>query len=205
MTESGTEAALVDAAEARFATEGIDRASLRAVMRDAGTDPGAIHYHFKGRQALAEVVLDRVLVPLNGRRIDLLDELAPHARSLPSLIEALIRPDVEAAHHLERRGAGRARLMGSIYLHPAAFVTKRVEERFRPVAARFIPHLISAAPHVTPDVLAWRVRWPIFGTLGALLADPDELHSSTADELINRLVDTLTGALEAPSNHRRTT
>ena len=161
MTEQSTLVALLDTAEARFASDGIDRASLRAVMRDAGTDPGAIHYHFKGRQALAEAVLDRVLVPLNDRRIELLESLRAGERSLPRLVEALVRPDVEAAHELERRGAGRARLMGAIYLNPATFVTARVEERFRPVAARFMPDLVAAAPGVPPDVLAWRVRWPI--------------------------------------------
>ena len=205
MTEQSTLVALLDAAEARFASDGIDRASLRAVMRDAGTDPGAIHYHFKGRQALAEAVLDRVLVPLNDRRIELLESLRAGERSLPRLVEALVRPDVEAAHELERRGAGRARLMGAIYLNPAAFVTARVEERFRPVAARFMPDLVAAAPGVPPDVLAWRVRWPIFGTLGALLADPAELHNHVPDELIDRLVDTLAPALGAPTHPRRTT
>lgn len=204
MTETATTNALVDAAEAHFAADGVDRASLRAVMRDAGTDPGAVHYHFKGRRALAEAVLDRVLVPLNNRRIELLDQLDPTDRPLAALVEALTRPDVEAAHALEQRGSGRARLMGAIYLEPAAFVTARVEERFRPVAARFIPQMITAAPDVAPDLLAWRVRWPVFGTLGALLADPDELHAHETDDLVARLVDTLTAALGAPTNHGST-
>ncbi len=172
-------------------------------MRDAGTDPGAVHYHFKGRQALAEAVLDRVLVPLNDRRLELLDGLLDQGPAdLHGLVEALVRPDIEVAHSLEERGPGRARLIGAIYLSPADFVTARVEDRFRPVAMAFLPHMTEAAPAVPPDVLAWRVRWCVFGTLGALLADPEELLARPTDDLVTKLVDSLTAALGAPTHER---
>ena len=196
MTES-TLTALLDAAEDRFASDGVAGASLRAVMRQAGADPGSVHYHFKGRQALAEAVLDRILVPLNDRRLALLAELGEPA-PLRSLVGALIRPDIEAATTLEARGAGRGRLMGAIYLEPASFVTELVQQRFVPVAVAFQPHLATALPEIPAEVIAWRVRWVLFGALGAVLADPDELGRHTPDALIDRLVDPLAGALAAP-------
>ena len=197
VTEPATATLLLDAAEARFADEGIERASLRAVMRDAGTDPGAVHYHFGGRPELATAVLDRVLVPLNERRLELL-EACPEPVGAPELVEALVRPDIETAQDLERRGAGRGRLIGRIYLDPAEFVTAQVEDRFRPVAVRFLPHLAAAAPDVPAELLAWRIRWCLFGTLGALLADPDEPLRHRSDALIERLVSTIAPALTAP-------
>ena len=45
--------ALINAAEEEFANAGFDAASLRKIMRAAGADPGAIHYHFGGCDALA--------------------------------------------------------------------------------------------------------------------------------------------------------
>ena len=45
--------ALINAAEEEFANAGFDAASLRKIMRAAGSDPGAIHYHFGGCDALA--------------------------------------------------------------------------------------------------------------------------------------------------------
>lgn len=191
---------LVDAAEERFALDGIGRASLRAVMRDAGTDPGAIHYHFRGREALAEAVLDRVLVPLNNRRLEL---LASAVESGPpggaDLVDALVRPDVEAACALEARGPGRARLMGAIYLAPESFVTDLVRRRFVPVATAFQPYLAQAFPGVGAATIAWRVRWCVFGTLGAVLADADEHTRHRPDDLVRHLVDTLTPALAGPT------
>lgn len=200
MTESAN--TLIDAAEARFAVDGFEGASLRAVMREAGTDPGAIHYHFGGREALAEAVLDRILTPLNDRRLLLLDalEALTSPATVADLVEALIRPDLEAAATLETRGAGRGRLIGAIYLHPAAFVTKNVEVRFGPVAARFHRHLMAALPRLAPDVIAWRVRWVLFGTLGAVLADETEHLQLTTDELVERLVPPIAAALGADPN-----
>jgi AcrR family transcriptional regulator len=169
-------------------------------MRDANCDPGAVHYHFGGREALAAAVLDRTLVPLNNRRLELLTELDERGRlSVAALVEALIRPDVEAAQALEGRGRGRARLIGAIYLYPAAFVTKHIEQRFGVVADRFHPYLIATVPAVAPDVLAWRIRWCLFGTLGALLTDPNEILAAKPDELIHRFVTTIAPAIAAPT------
>lgn len=195
--------ALIDAAEARFAEDGFGGASLRAVMRDAGADPGAVHYHFGSREALASAVLDRVLGPVNDRRLaNLVALVAADALDLGRLVRALVEPDLEVAAELDGRGSGRSRLLGSIYLHPAAFVVEQVESRFAPVAARFHPHLIAAVPHVPPEELAWRVRWCVFGTLGAVLSDPDRAGTSMSEPLADRLVPVLAAALEAASTPR---
>lgn len=202
MTET-TVAALLDAAEAAFATHGIERASLRAVMRDAAVDPGAVHYHFGGRAELAEAVLDHVLVPLNDRRIELLEAARAAAAPAPiaarSLIEALVRPDIEAATALNGRGPDRARLIGVIYLDPARFVTELVERRFAPVAQRFFPHVMAAGGDLDPDTLSWRIRWFVFGPVGAVLGDPAHAPLTDPDGLLRRLVDAATAAVFAPT------
>jgi AcrR family transcriptional regulator len=189
--------ALLDAAEAEFADTGIETASLRGIMRDAGTDPGAVHYHFGSRQALVKAVLDRILVPLNARRLALLHQVRSAPPTLPQLVEALIRPDIESAHVLHARSPGRARLISAIYLRPADFVEATVAAHFAPVADAFWPELCKALPHVPPDTLAWRVRWCVFGTLGTLLADETAPFDPDPEELIAELVRTLSGALAA--------
>lgn len=203
MTDSTIKRGLVDAAENRFAIDGIATASLRAVMREANADPGAIHYHFGGREALAIAVLERVLVPLNARRLVLLDEAVEGAAtgvpSLDALAEALIRPDVETATELNGRGPGRARLLGAIYLDPASFVKTEVEKHFALVSERFMPHLMESVPVVPVPVLSWRVRWFVFGVVGALMADDDAPFEIGQEQLISRLVGTACAAIAAPS------
>ena len=192
--------ALLDAAEAEFADAGIERGSLRKIMRAAGADPGAVHYYFGGRQALAETVLTRILVPLNARRLELLDRAeASGEPTLTDLVEALVRPDIETAHVLDARSPGRARLIGAVYLHPADFVEATVAAHFAPVAEAFRRHLEAAVPHVPFPVISWRVRWCVFGTLGALLAHESAPFERDPDDLVGELVRTLSAALAAAS------
>lgn len=190
--------ALLDAAEAEFADAGIESGSLRKIMRQAGADPGAIHYHFGSREALATAVLERILVPLNARRLALLDEAVASGQPLVSqLVEAVIRPDVEAAHALNAQSPGRARLIGEIYTHPSDFVAAKVAAHFAPVADAFRPHIEAVLPQLPFGDVAWRIRWCVFGTVGALLADESAPFERTADDLIHELARTLTAALTA--------
>ncbi|MEP7024083.1 MAG: TetR family transcriptional regulator [Actinomycetota bacterium] len=197
MTSSRVDA-LLSAAEAEFAVAGIERGSLRKIMRAAGADPGAVHYHFGGREALAGAVLARILVPLNARRQELLDRAAAAGEpTLAELVEALIRPDVETAHLLHARSPGRARLIGAVYLHPADFVEATVAAHFAPIAVAFRPHLEAALPHVLFTVIAWRVRWCVFGTVGALLAHESAPFERDPGDLVAELVRILSAALAA--------
>lgn len=190
--------ALLDAAEAEFADAGIETGSLRKIMRAAGADPGAVHYHFGGREALAEAVLSRILVPLNARRRELLERVEASGKpSLRELVEALVRPDIETARVLHGRSPGRARLIGAVYLRPADFVEASVAAHFAPVVEAFRPRLEAALPHVPSSVIAWRVRWCVFGTLGALLTHQSAPFESDPDDLVGELVRTLSGALAA--------
>lgn len=190
--------ALLDAAEAEFADAGIGRGSLRKIMRTAGTDPGAVHYHFGGRETLAEAVLTRILVPLNVRRRELLDRAAANGRpTLTELVDALVRPDIEAACELAARSPGRARLISEVYLRPAEFVEATVAAHFAPVADAFRPHLEAALPHRPFPAIAWRVRWCVFGTVGALLAHESAPFERDPDDLVAELAQILSAALAA--------
>ena len=43
---------LLEAARARFASDGFDRASLRAIAADAGVSPGLVIHHFGSKDGL---------------------------------------------------------------------------------------------------------------------------------------------------------
>ena len=203
MTESATATALLDAAETEFANHGIDEASLRAIMRSAGANPAAVHYHFGSREALARAVLDRVLVPINERRLELLAELQARSGEEPptlaQLLEGIVRPDLEAARQLAGRGPGNARLIGLIYIQPTLFVKELVEEKFRPVASAYLPDLAIRLAHLTPGEISWRIRWCLFGLLGAVLsADEPPIDLDDTDREVRRIVTIAAGALAAP-------
>jgi len=202
MTEQVTAAALIDAAMPQFAAKGFDGASLRAVMRGAQADPGSIHYHFGSRESLAVAVLERVLGPLNCRRLELLADAIADAPvggvSLQRLIHAIVRPDVDAAFDLDGHDNGQGRLIGMIYLDRAVFVQDEVAKHFAPVAEQFMPHLNAALPNIPAHTLSWRVRWFVFGVLGAQLSDAQAFRELTPINLVARLVASASAALAAP-------
>ena len=203
LTSQRTATAVLDAAEVAFATHGIDRASLRAIMREAGTNPAAVHYHYGGREQLAGAVLDRILEPLQRRRLELLEAAVASADSAPTLdalVDALLRPDFEALLSAQARDPRAARIVGAIYSRPADYVQQLVEASFGPVAAAFSPHLSAVLPELGPAELSWRVRWNIFGMLGALLSSEEAelITRQTLDRATARAVAAAVGALSAP-------
>jgi len=91
--EGDTREALLDAAEALFAAEGIENVSLAAITRLAGQrNGGAIHYHFGGRDSLLAAILDRHEAVLDEIRMNALIE---SRRSGPVTVEALARVSIE--------------------------------------------------------------------------------------------------------------
>lgn len=94
-----TRQALVEAATALFAADGVFTASLVEVTRRAGQrNRGAVHYHFGSRTGLLVAVLEQHTAFLAAREGELLDL----ARTTPdddlgSVLEAIVRPAVELA------------------------------------------------------------------------------------------------------------
>jgi len=64
---SETVAALVSAARELFSKHGFDGTSVRAITARAGTNLGAITYHFGSKQALYEVVISEGVGPSHPR------------------------------------------------------------------------------------------------------------------------------------------
>jgi AcrR family transcriptional regulator len=127
--------ALLDAAEAEFASAGTESGSLRMIMREAGADPAAVHHHFGGRPALAE--------------------------------------RCSSASWPAERGTTRTAFWGGGQ-RPAVGVTAR---------RGFDPPPREGGARANGDV-AWRIRWCVFGTLGALLTDESAPFEQTPNDLI---------------------
>jgi AcrR family transcriptional regulator len=59
-------ARLIEAALALFARQGILDTSLAAIAREAGVTPAMVHYYFKTRDQLIDVLIDERFVPLRA-------------------------------------------------------------------------------------------------------------------------------------------
>lgn len=198
-----TRAALIDAAEAVFARDGFERASLRAIMRLADANPAAVHYHFGGKDGLVEAVLDRIVGPISLRRLELLDRLQTVVGPDPTtrdLMEAFLRPDFEAIQTLQRRGSGRAALLARAYGQPTEHIDALIRRQFEPVGAHFLRSLNRALPHLSTEQLQWRLRWCVVGVIIAMFSYADRpdgpIDVDDFEPALERTVDFVTAGME---------
>ncbi len=62
-TKNGTASSLIAAATSLFSRHGYEGTSVRAITREAGTNLGAITYHFGSKEALYDAVFEAVVEP----------------------------------------------------------------------------------------------------------------------------------------------
>jgi AcrR family transcriptional regulator len=85
-----TRAALLRSARNIFARKGFDGGSVRAITRQAGTNLGAITYHFGSKRALYEEVLRAGLAPLADRLEALAGEPGTASDRLERVVDAFL-------------------------------------------------------------------------------------------------------------------
>ena len=167
-----TASRIVDAAERLFIRDGTEATSLRAVTREAGVNVAAIHYYFGSRDELLRSVLDRIIKPLNARRLALLDQSldAHHRRplSVHEILRAFLLPDLELIETLRDRGVEIAHFAARSYAAPSPTLKPLIEEQFSEWSTRFMDELARAVPRVDREELVFRFRC-IIGVIVRLL------------------------------------
>jgi AcrR family transcriptional regulator len=213
-TESSDDTAsrIIDAAERLFIRDGTEATSLRAVTREAGVNVAAIHYYFGSRDELLRAVLDRIVTPLNARRLALLNQAlnAHHGRPLPvqEILRAFLLPDLELIESLRDRGVEIAHFAARSYAAPSPTLKPLIEEQFSEWSTRFMAELSRSLPRVDREELAFRFRC-IIGVIVRLLgaAAPRGVQGGldTAEILptLERLVAFIAPGLSAPSKGGR--
>lgn len=197
------------AAERLFAERGIDAVSLREITRAADVNIAAIHYHYRSRDGLVRAVLDRVVVPLNRMRFELLDaaRAAQPDGPLPvqTLLDAFIRPDLVAINQLADDGVWVARFLGRTYGQPTPLVEEIMREQFADVSARFLPEFARSLPQVDADEIAWRLTFCVVGVIVALFARatprgvPGPFDAGDVDGTVARIVAFVEPGLSKPT------
>lgn len=202
MSSADTKADILDAAERLFSQVGYDATSVRDITGAAGVNVAAIHYHFGGKEELLKGVTDRVVAPLNRRRFDLLDALLAVSRAptVSQLVEAFVRPDVEALQQLSDRGPTVARFLGRLYGDRSERVRRMTGAQFDEVSNRFGPVFARALPHLERAEVEWRIEQMVAVIVHTFASWPESMTDEEAEALIRHLISFLAGALEAESS-----
>ncbi|WP_340536880.1 TetR/AcrR family transcriptional regulator [Nocardioides sp. GXZ039] len=99
-----------------FSEHGLDAVSIRAVTREAGLGPAAVHYHFVTKEALVEAVLERYGGDVVERVRERAKELAASGAVVDGhgLVTVMIEPYLELMASRADEGLAWVRLMAQV-------------------------------------------------------------------------------------------
>jgi len=210
MSERTTKDIILDTAERRFAEEGFAATSLRAIIKEAGVNTAAVHYHFGSKEDLIQAVIARRVQPLNRRRLEMLDSLeaacAPEPAPLEGIVDAFLRPVMEI-HHASPEGAETFRkLVGRVTMDATIEQRSRITRLFEGVGHRFLLAMKPTLPELSEGELFWRLHFMVGAMTFAISMPhgekcPGNLASpgGSTEELRERLIRFIVGGLNAPA------
>jgi AcrR family transcriptional regulator len=205
MEELSTKKRILDAAEKLFADNGFSATSIRAVIKEAGVNTAAVHYHYGSREALIVAVLERRAEPVNIERLRLLDALeAKHSNEgvpLEGVIRAFLAPAIRLKYRPAESGSQMPKLIARALAEPDGHLQTAIREIFAPVFERFSRAFQGALPHLEPDELSMRMHLMIGAMAFSVAVRPVYAcagEAPNAEQLTDRLVQFIAAGMRAP-------
>jgi AcrR family transcriptional regulator len=147
---------ILDAAEELFAVRGFDGTSMREIALEAGVAQALLHYHFKTKEGLFEAMFTRRSSAINRIRLARLDAMLSRGdMTLEDMVDALLRPTVEAGHDASRGGRAFASLILSTSTMNRDWGRDLIQASYDQVARRFIAALQLALPGLSVADATW--------------------------------------------------
>jgi AcrR family transcriptional regulator len=197
---SGSELALIHAAERLFAQHGVEGVSLRQVNQGAGQkNMSAAHYHFGSKEGLVRAVLAHRMPGIDAHRAELLARaVAPGRESdLRFYLEAYVAP---LAEQLKPRPEGNYYLRFLMQYRSLPLDLDTLQ-RLTPAAFIMGGEISKLLAYLPPEIVRARqlnARSMIIAALADAEVRADEGELGDVGLLCANLVDTMAAALAAP-------
>ncbi len=196
-------------AERMFAAHGYNGVSLRSIMKEAGVNSAAIHYHFGTKEALLRAIFETRVKSVTAERQGLLAELMQNSGGKPTvrdIVRAFVGPGLRLGATDD--GAQFNRLSAICSVDPDPTVRSIVFGVHDDIARQFVDALRQSCPDLSVDEFRIRLQC-IFGSMMYLRADngrvnrllerPAQRRSYAHIEAdLERLLDFLVAGMEAP-------
>lgn len=169
---------ILDAAELLFARQGFVAVSIRDIAAEAGVNIAAVNYHFGSKERLFEALFARRVLPVNRRRLTLLDEAMQGRKSdkarLRAVIEAFVRPPLSLGDAVSHgsRGLVMMQFLSRVLAMPREHVF--LDAYYGEVRSRFIVTFQQLLPHLDEKVVLWRYNLMV-GALIYAMAGPQRM------------------------------
>ncbi|MCJ8281247.1 MAG: TetR family transcriptional regulator [Rivularia sp. ALOHA_DT_140] len=158
ITTTDTKEQIINVAERLFAEIGFAGTSLRFVMREAGVNIAAVHYHFGSKEELFVAVVRRVAQQIVTSQVEELAkyEILDHPPSLENILEAFYGPALRIITQMGEAGVVRAQFMGRCRAEPLP-IQQLSDKEFHESQRRFLDILQRALPDQTRTELTWKL------------------------------------------------
>ncbi|XOV85102.1 MAG: TetR/AcrR family transcriptional regulator [bacterium] len=156
-----TNDAILDAACRHFAQSGFGGASLRAILRDAGVNAAAAHYHFGSKEAVYRAAVERTLAPLMQTRADQFANLSLNqrdpAKNLDALIRAYVTPHLQLCADPAQHNY--MTMMARFGAEPEAIIAGIYADIVEPTRKLYLNALTEIVPQVDLDTARRLFGW----------------------------------------------
>lgn len=170
---------LLDAAESLFAQKGFYGVTVRAIAREAQSDPALVAYYFGGKRELFDAVLLRRADKLNTIRLEWLEacerDAGPEGPAVEDIIAAFTGPLLDRSANGGPGWKAYFSLIGQVTNSPewgAAVMGKY----FDPIVRRFLESMRRALPDAPEEELYWSYHF-LSGALVLTFADTGRVDS----------------------------
>ncbi len=180
---TGTRARILEAAEALFAEHGFESVSLRDITREADANVASVNYHFGSKDKLIDAVVARHVMPINEKRLKLLEEAEGRhgggAVPVEEILEAFLAPLLAQITSGEMSERLFCKFMGRLMGERGYKVPAAVEPLFRTMAGRFTSALRKSVPFLSEELALWRMHYS-FGVMSNTLTHGETLRQLSA-------------------------
>lgn len=207
-TGSRTRQRIVSAAEALFAQKGYEAVGLRDIIREAGVNSAAIHYHFGTKEALLIHILRSRGAPIAAKRLENLEQLRARGPIvLSELLDAFFRPAVYEERGGKSVRSTYAEIRTRLWLEDEKAVRAVQSEIFDESTRAYLKAMQECLPHLSEQDIYFRFDF-ILGLMVHTMTNSGrirELSFGTADpadpeEVMRHLIPFVESGLRGPSN-----
>lgn len=153
-----TKKQILNVAEAEFAEKGFAGTTLRGVIREAGVNIAAVHYHFGSKEELFVAVVRRAAQQIVASQLEQLAkyENLDEPPSLENILEAFYAPPLRAIAQMGEAGMIRAQFMGRCRAEPFP-IQQLSDKEFHESQRTFLDILQRTLPNQTRTELTWKL------------------------------------------------
>lgn len=206
MTDTPTRDKILNTAEKLFATQGFSATSLRAIIKEAGVNTAAAHYHFGSKEGVIEAVMLRRAEPVNEERLRLLAglEKAHPTGALPleDVAAAFLGPAIQTVRHPDHKHI-LPKLMARAISEPGDELMAVKRKIFGEIYWRFTAAFRRALPGLSEEDVHWRMHCMMGAMVFTVIVpmvepEQDMKPPESADRIVERLVDFVAAGMRAP-------